>query len=53
MRNGIPHLGATLLHIEVYLVCLMLSGYPSESSIGKEVLVFSGSGCLTLQVTIL
>ena len=53
MRNRIPHLGATLLRIEIYLVYLMLSGYPSESPIGKGVLVSSGSGCLVLQVTIL
>ena len=53
MRNEIPHLGATLLRIEVYLVCLTLSGYLSESSICKGVLVSSGSGCLALQVTIL
>ena len=43
MRNRIPHLGATVLRIEVDLVYLMLSGYPSESSIGKGVLVSSGS----------
>ena len=48
MRNRIPHLGATLLRIGVYLVSLVLSSYPSESSLGKGVLVFSGSGCLVL-----
>ena len=53
MRNRIPHLGATLFHIGVYLVYLVLSDYPSESPIGKGVLVSSGSGFLVLQVTIL
>ena len=53
MRNRIPHLGAILLRTGVYLVSLVLSSYPSESPIGKGVLVSSGSGCLALQVTIL
>ena len=38
MRNKIPHLGTTLLCIGVYLVYLVLSGYPSDSHICKGVL---------------
>ena len=46
MSNRIPHLGAALLRFGVYLVSLVLSSYPSESSLGEGVLVSSGSGCL-------
>ena len=53
MSNEIAYLGATLFRIKVYLVCLTLSGYSSESPICKGVLVSFGSGCLALQVTIL
>ena len=53
MRNRISHLGATHLCIGTYPLLLVLSSYPSESTFDKGVLVFLGSGCLVLQVTIL
>ena len=53
MRNEIPHPGVTHPCVGDYLLSLVLSSYPFESSIGKEVLISSGSRCLALQVTIL